>query len=497
MELFEHLGFNQNPFSTFSAEEEKSFLGNIYIQPRFFQTIKADIVSGHSRFILGARGIGKTALLLQLKESIESENVFTLIVDSFDGIPLKNNETELLRLVIKKVIRKLALEIGKDRKKLKRLNKFQKEKLSFFIKEFFETLSKKEYETVYNRADNYKTRNLLRNIWNYAFNRPVNFALSGGIELVAEAVRSGLGLPAIKNKDFYKNYIPELPIEQISKEINQDKFIQNYSALKSILSDITTIIKDIGYATTVVFFDKIDEYPKISGNVSAVAVFLSSLLKDMHVLMSDSYALVFSLWDVLKPDLSNAGVRFDKIKPVDITWTSDDLKNILEKRVKFFSAGKRSIVDIVPDASKLQDIISLSSFSPRYLFRQLSFIYDQQSELDITSITFSDSAIDKGQMTYCHSFDYYAIYPSKRGAKNDILRNINRLLKIGKTVIMTKDFVEVYKVGAQTAISYIKLVQDYNLVSEMPETDGAAKMYSITDPVIKFLINRNISEIRT
>lgn len=30
MELYQKLGFNKNPFSTFSAEQERDFLDNIY-----------------------------------------------------------------------------------------------------------------------------------------------------------------------------------------------------------------------------------------------------------------------------------------------------------------------------------------------------------------------------------------------------------------------------------------------------------------------------------
>ena len=61
---------------------------------------------------------------------------------------------------------------------------------------------------------------------------------------------------------------------------------------------------------------------------------------------------------------------------------------------------------------------------------------------------------------------------------------------------MTKDFVDTFKVSTPTAISYIKIVQEYNLVKELTETDGVAKMYEILDPVIKHLIKKGITEIK-
>ncbi|HAN18337.1 MAG: hypothetical protein A2X13_04440 [Bacteroidetes bacterium GWC2_33_15] len=496
MELYQQLGFSNNPFSTFSAEEEKSFLNDIYINPLFYETLKSDLLSGHSRFILGARGIGKTALILQLRNALDKDGAFTIIIDEFDGVSLKNNQVELTRLIIERVITNFCIKIAKDPKGLKKLDKYQKEKLSFIIKEFFQTLSKSQYEKLYNKTDNIRTRNTLKNIWNNFFNKPINFLISGGIEIVAETARKSMGLPSIDGKEFYKNYVPELTIEQIEREKKPEKFLSNIKPLKEILNDLTEIIHAAGFKTSIVFFDKIDEYTKLNGGISAVSDFLSAFLKDTTILMNKSYSLVFSLWDVLKPELTNNGVRFDKIKPIDITWQTDNLREILNKRIRFFSGGKKVINDIILSDNKLNEIITLSNNSPRYLFRQLSYIYDQQAEINKVSKVLTDEAIDKGQLVFSKSFEYYAIYPTKRGAKEDILTNINRLLKIGKTTIMTKDFVDAYKVSTPTAISYIKIVQEYNLVRELTETDGGAKMYDVLDPVLRHLIKYGITEIK-
>ncbi|HQX74121.1 MAG TPA: hypothetical protein PK298_14540 [Chitinophagaceae bacterium] len=427
---------------------------------------------------------------------MERENVFTLIIDEFDGVPVTNNESELTRLIIEKLVTNFCVQIGKFPQGLKRLDKHQKEKLSFILKEFFVTLSKSEYQRRYNKADNFKRRNFLKNIWNYIFNRPINFLISGGVEIIAETARKSMGLPVTDGKEFYKNYVPEPSLEQIEREKNPEKFLTDFKALKSILNDLTEIIKASGFTTTVIFFDKIDEYTKLNSGISAVADFLENFLKDTTILMNKSYALVFSLWDVLKPDLTNAGVRFDKIKPIDITWQNNNLREILNSRTKYFSNGKKTINDIILSDAKINEIISLSNFSPRYLFRQLSYIYDQQAELNSESKVLTDESIEKGQLVYSKGFEYYAIYPTKRGSKEDILTNINRLLKIGKEIIMTKDFVEVFKVSTPTAISYIKIVQEYNLVKELTETDAGAKMYQIQDPVIKHLIKYGIVEIQ-
>ena len=285
-------------------------------------------------------------------------------------------------------------------------------------------------------------------------------------------------------------------MEQIEKEKNPEKFLEDYRAMKSMMVDLCDLIKCCGYSTVVVFFDKIDEYVKLNSSMSSVANFLNNFLRDTTILMNKSYSLVFSLWDVLKPELTNRGVRFDKIKPIDITWQNENLKEILEKRISYFSNGQKTISQIIESEDLLNNILNLSNCSPRYLFRELSYIYDQQAEINNMSSVLTKNAIVKGQLTFAKNFDYYSIYPSKRGAKEDILTNINRILKIGKEVIKTKDFSFVFKVSVPTAISYIKIMQEYDLIKELTETDGGAKMYEIKDPIIKFLIQNNVSELK-
>ncbi|MEQ6165799.1 hypothetical protein AAOE16_01280 [Ekhidna sp. MALMAid0563] len=107
MELYEKLGFSKNPFSTFSAEEEEDFLNNVFVEPLYFNSIKNDISSGHSRFILGARGIGKTALILKLKREMDLKKSFSLIMDEFDGIPIRNNKSQFLLVILENIVRDL------------------------------------------------------------------------------------------------------------------------------------------------------------------------------------------------------------------------------------------------------------------------------------------------------------------------------------------------------------------------------------------------------
>ena len=96
---------------------------------------------------------------------------------------------------------------------------------------------------------------------------------------------------------------------------------------------------------------------------------------------------------------------------------------------------------------------------------------------------------------FSKTFDFYAVFPGKRGTKDDVLTSVNRLLKIGKSKVTTKDFIAQYKVSTPTAINYIKIQQDYGLIVRTEALDGNAPIYEINNPVIKHLINNGVTDI--
>ncbi|MBU2912440.1 ATP-binding protein [Reichenbachiella agariperforans] len=494
MELYERLKFKKNPFSTFSAEQERKFLDDVFIYPNNYNSLRSDITENRSRFIIGARGIGKTALIYKLKLELEEKNVFAILIDDFEGIPIKNNKKNFLKLMITETIKLFCATLSKNPSLLQNLDKKEKEKLSFIIAEFFKSLSIREYEEYYNKATHFKSRNFFRNIYNNLFHKPVNLLIGGGLELASDFVRKSFGLPDTNTNGLYKNYLPEIELETIKKSGNPSEFLEDAKALKLIWLDLANLINKSGFKTTTVLFDRADEYISLGQGIDSITTFLKELLTDTTILLSENYSIVIGLWDATKADFDQIGVRFDKIKPFNINWSHEKLKEILSKRIEHFSNRKVSLKDIFSE-SDINELIELSDSSPRYLFRQLSVIYDTQNNIDSEADTISKQAIQEGQLSYCRDFEFYAVFPSKKGSKEDILVNVNRILKIGSEEIKTKDYIDIAKVSTPTAISYIKIVQNYGLVHYVGETENGAKTYQVQNPVIKFLIRKNVKEI--
>lgn len=491
-ELHYSLGLKSNPFSRFSAEEEIDYLDDIYYSPKYFLPLFADIKNGYTRFILGARGVGKTALLIKLKKQLDRINVLSIIIDNYDGIPIKSNSKFFLENTIKKVVTGYCFSILSSPILLKRLNKSEKERLTFFIENFFNSITKKEFEEYVNITSNYKSKNFWIRACNYLL-KPVNSFLSLGIEIGGDVVKKSFGLDSFNTTMVYKEYLKEI------KEFapNKTLFIENatVSTYKDILCDLSKIIKKSGFEQVVILYDKIDEFKELEGDTKNIADFLSEILTDTNLLLNSEFGLVFSLWNELKEDLSKIKVRFDKIIPIDVTWTNAELEQIINTRLSYFSSKKLATIkleEIVEESKSLEEIIVLSNKSPRDLLRLISFIYYEQANIDNRSPLLSTLAARKGILKFISDYDYYSIYPQK-GFKDDVLKNLKNILFSGKLIFKVSDISQDLNISIPTSNTLIKNLINHGIIQELNQTQGNARLFEIIDPKIVWLIKNQIN----
>lgn len=496
-ELYKQLGFRNHPFSKFSAEEETEYLGEIFLQPRYFNSLLSDLKSGASRFILGERGSGKSALIYELSKTLSNDNVFSIIIDTYDGIPLANNDKNILHLVIKSLLKSYIASIFKNKLLLKNLSKQDKEKLSLIVRDFFTSISKREFENAFNKVNKYKTRNIFRNIYNKLFNKPINWALSIGLELSSDFVSKTLNLPKLPADNFYKNYLPEIELEKLPERQKENLIVSNYHLLKDILVELIQIIQNSGYSSTVVFLDKIDEFKLLDGKINKIVDFTEQVLKDTNLLYFNNLSIVFSIWTEVKIELNAKGVRFDKFKPIDINWTDTDIRDILQKRIDYFlMSASHNVNSLITDTNDLNSIIELSYKSPRDMIRLFSTLFDEQAIKNPRSTFIENEVIEQAKINFCKSYDYYSVFPSKRGTKEDIISIVNRLLRVGRINFRTTDLVNEFKFSQQSAISYIKIYKDYGLVKDEDNiAGGGPKDFEIVDPKIIYLIKSGIKSM--
>ncbi|MCM1537116.1 MAG: hypothetical protein NC254_01815 [bacterium] len=486
MDLFTNLGFKKNPFSKFSAEEEQIYLKEIYEVPRYYQTLLAEIAEGNSRYLLGERGVGKSALMFYLIEDLKEKGVYPVLIDEYDGVPIKNNGREFLFLVEQHIVTNLSIELLCDKTKIRKLKKDDREKLAFLINVFFKNITKNKVKDLYEEVSKTKKINILKRLCNAFLIKPINVILSGASNVVGSTVSKALGLPAVDNNVVYQQFVSELPEDYQSKDYSKI----DYRDLKEILKETAVVIERLGYKKLVVFFDKIDEYIKLESQIDSIVDFIVSIATDTSLIYSSEFGFEFLLWNKLKEKMKEKQVRFDKSRPIDINWDKDEMRKMLSRRLEYFAGHRLNVGEVVGGEQQLDRIIEMANGSPRQLTMLLSRIYEEQSKIDPSVNSFSEEAIRMGMQNFSQTFEYELFFP-----KMSIKNVVNRILRVGKIKFSINDLATATKKSPQTASNWIRTMKNVGFVEEVEGDSGKAKIYNVIDPKIIYMMENKLNYI--
>lgn len=488
-ELYTYLGFNKHPFMNFSAEEETEYLNQIYEVPTYYQSLLTEIVEGNSRYLFGERGAGKSALMFYIMGESKQRGAYPVLIDRYDGIPIKNNGVELLLSIEKTIINKMSVDMFKDcrktRRKIKGLSKHEKDILSYVLVNYFDPLSKSEYERIVISSRQNTVTTLLRKVYNSILVRILNGILSGVTDVAGETIRKALGLPKIDNDIVRHEFFEPIKYENIEKE----KGVKGYREAKITLTETAKLIKSLGLGKLVIFLDKIDEFQDLESDIKTISVFLKQITTDTSLLYDDSFGLIFVLWSKIKSELSENGVRFDKTRPIDVNWNSIQLEKMINKRLTYFSSGKIDSIDMIVSDSLKNDLLAIADRSPRQIISLLATIYDEQSRISCEVKKISDEAVKRGENRFCQEFNYEML---NSGKGKQIVSLVNKLIKVGKLEFTVKDLATENKVSSQSGNNWVGNMKNFGLIEEVLNGSGAAKHYKITDPKVSHMIINNL-----
>jgi hypothetical protein len=486
--------FNDHPFSKFSAEEEVDYLKEIYFQPNYHDEIYSNLKTSASRFIIGKRGIGKSALLLSVKNKLKKELMLTVIIDDYRNVPLKKNINFLLQIIIQKIITDLCLSLLKNKAPLKKLNDIEKDKLVFIIINFYKTLSAHEFKRQIELVVPIAIKNKIKAFFNQFITPPVNILIDTGVNVVRETLFKHLDIVVNGNNSGYKNYFPQLEISKPNEPIDKKILLQDGNRLIEIVRDLSSITTKLGYAGVVVLLDKIDEKKELGGTIDKIVDFTQDILLDTSFLQIENVGFCFSLWSEVKTRLNTKGVRFDKFPPIDITWTQDNLKDILFKRLNYFSNQTfTSLDEVFENQDTINMVINLSNNSPRDMIILMSKIHAYSMEKGIGDYLYDIESVSKGCEIFVKEYDYRSVYPSSTGSRSDIISYISKLLTLSKKKFGSKDLAAVLKASPRAANNQIKQLKDYGLIIEDAiKISGNEKQYVIIDPKILFAIDKGL-----
>lgn len=458
-----NLGFAKNPFSKFSAEEEIEFHNEIFYEPTFYQTLLDDLKSGTSRFILGQRGHGKSSIIHKLKNDLEKSQVLTVIIDRFDEISLTDNKIELLNLILKEFVTKYVIFLNKNKAYLKKLDNEDKEVLTLLIRLFFKPLTKTEYETRYDNIKKIKTKNWFINVFNKIV-KPANSLIGTGVLITSKLISESLNLSNFETNNSYTEYLSEINNINTSATSQEDELKKSKRHLKELLNRLNVICKKTYYKSSVVLFDKVDEFQELNQDINKIASFTEDILTDTELLLQNDIAIAFSLWSEVKPILSKK-VRFDKFKEIDISWRKSNMAPLIDKRILYFSGNTRSFSSLFEKKSDIENIIDISNKSPRDLISCLSDIYDYQTANQNSSV-FESSNVSKGLIKFANRYDYLSIYPSRTGKNKDVISMINIILRTRKVNITIQDLKSTFNQRTRWCQMKLESIMKYKLVEE-------------------------------
>ncbi len=491
-----NFGLNRNPFSKYSAEEELEQIDNLFFKPNYYVTLVDDLKNGSSRFILGQRGHGKSTLIHYLKNDLEKDQVFTVILDKFDGIPTNNNDKESIELVIKNIVKKLGVYLSKNKVDFKGLSKSEKEKLIIYISLFFDTISKKEFEDLFNKIDKIKIKNFFVRLYNKFILSKANSLTNTAVNITSQMISNSLGYPNLSQIP-YNDYFRELKEFQIDRVNIKETDLYTYEKLKAILCDLVSIIKNLEFQSTVILFDKIDEFKVLNQDLIKIVDFTKEILTDTELLLQENVSIAFSLWTEVRYLLNSKGVRFDKFKEIDVSWNKENLEKIINKRLQVYSDDLSfDLSRLIRNQDDRNEVLDLANKSPRDLIRLLSSIYDVQISNNPTSNEFEKNNISKGCILFTQNYDYISVHPSKTGSGNEVMPFIRKLLLTRMHEFDLMDMNKALNQKTKNSEIYISKMLSLGLIIESEIGRSVdVRLYKVIDPKLKYLISRSISTL--
>lgn len=481
-----------------SAEEEREILSSIYYKPAYFGDLRDAAANGASRMLVGPRGCGKSATILRLFDELKNRNTLPLLIDRYDGIPLTNNENYFLYYIIRSICNGVLLHLFEHKEDRKKLNSRQKEQLSFLTECFYDPNTSKDYIEAAESIRAKKRKNIFAKAYNSFVKDPLNALISGAVSITSSWIRSSIGLPESPSISAAKEWFPQITPSKIST-IPIGEFVSlDRNKLIELLHIMLDIASTVGYQTTIILFDKIDEYNPINADIQKIVDFLKETLRDTNLLYTPNLSLVFSIWSEAKDELNLAGVRFDKFEDIKITWREKDLERLIDKRLLHYSIDKNQKVtlrSLIPDDETRRYVIALSGNSPRELIKLLGVFYSLEHDMgDILS--FKTETIATGLTEYCMSHDFlsYQKNSDKNNKSNNPKRFVNMLLQMRNSTFTADDLHDKFP---QISIkSTINSLISFGYIHESPLlSSGEEVIYQVIEPRIKHLMSRGVSMI--
>ncbi|HUX82705.1 MAG TPA: hypothetical protein VMV35_07690 [Halothiobacillus sp.] len=499
--LLDSLGFLDNPFASYVAENEPD-IERYFVRPPYFDEVATRGNSRRSLVVFGARGAGKSATRLTFykdcwsKRNRDEDAPLVVTLDDYtritaNGLPdadLGKFVAEVGYLTVEAVLAWLSGLEETDRELYVETMTPEQESLVIAIVQRFylsrpalvRSATIREPLKLLNQAWHKRTKLWLEKSWD---------AVAGLISTIASAI-------ARKATDSEMNIDAGL---QELLQANQAQWNDGQYA-RILLTRFTEFSKVFGFQGIVVLVDKLDETPLTSNSAKSTAALLFPLLSTTQLLEVEDFAWLIFLWDKVKESYTSTdqSVRLDKIAHATIQWPEEFLRNLVDRRLNHFSNGRvQSFSQLCHDEtiadSALSTIITLCMRSPRELIRVLDTVIREHDEMfssELQQHLLTKESIDR-------ALDKYTIETLPRIFPKQSLQQIVRM-PLG--AFTNREVQSLFRINDQSARNRIRNWEDAGMVArtgtrpaEGGQAGKPANEYTVIDQRLLRLPVRQLS----
>jgi hypothetical protein len=367
-------GFIADPFESTNAETEP-YLDRYFVPPPYFVGVMGDPSTPVSHVVLAPRGGGKTAQRRMIEDYSASSGDFLCVTyDSFDQSPGFNPKTVDLAYHLNQICRLLLLGIlshlDEHPEVSDRLSAHQKAVLKFGAERFLGSLSIQEFETALRSVKNLGDK--ASDVWR---------KYGGPIAVAIQALLARAGLNDVK-----------VPTE-LASEIRRDE------TLRYQFEALIGIAQSMGFRSTYVLVDKVDEIPSTASDAEATFDLIRPLATDLPTLETPGCGFKFFLWDHIGTMYREGGGRPDRVQILELDWSTTQLQEMLEQRLLAYSDGQVShLTQMMCDPTLNLDLLVayLAQGSPRDMIRVTKSIINEETRVSTESLCLSENSVWAG-----------------------------------------------------------------------------------------------------
>jgi hypothetical protein len=387
-------GFVRNPFREYIAEREEN-TPNIFIEPPYFKDILGnDPQRPYSAIVFGQRGDGKSTLCRMIELNLSPKNSTAPLLIRYTDFPQWSKE-DIKKLTLEQHIERI-IKIGleefisraeQDIKVLQNLNNNEKAVLQWYVLVFFPFGEYKQIEKrLTSLIDKLPRSHRVKKIGGWGFRRIANYLRRKRVEIerVSEEAK-GLGI--IKTILFL-----------VAPSIPESRNLRDRTDL-DLLRKFRELTVAAGLGSIVVLVDKVDEDGVCADDPILAAELVRPIVTSVAYLELEGVATKLFLPYATKGILGNK-IRTDRIITREISWSDDQMRNLLAKRLRAFSNGNINSLEkfvapsLQPDFEK--KLLFYSAQSPRNMIRLLDEIISILCELEEEPSMISSPALNQG-----------------------------------------------------------------------------------------------------